>query len=116
MSEAIEIVSSRKAAVTDPEDAAWVKTKLTPHPLQTYFENLALKNPLGNGLRATYIACTNPRYANVASSHELARQITDWTYIELPTGRNAMLSMPAALATLLAAIDCPSVVGSAKNT
>jgi hypothetical protein len=63
-----------------------------------------LKNPLGNGVRATYIACTNPRYANVASSHELARQMTDWTFIELPTGHSAMLSMPGALATLLAAI------------
>jgi pimeloyl-ACP methyl ester carboxylesterase len=91
--------------ITDPEEAAWIKAKLTPHPLQTYFDNLALKHPLGNGVPATYIACTKPRYANVASSHELARRMEGWTYLELPTGHNAMLSMPGALATLLAAID-----------
>lgn len=91
--------------ITDPEVAAWIKTKLTPHPFQTYFDQLALKNPLGNGVPVTYIACINPRYANVASSHELARQIVGWTYVELSTGHNAMLSMPDELVTLLAAID-----------
>jgi pimeloyl-ACP methyl ester carboxylesterase len=91
--------------ITDPEVAAWTKTKLTPHPFQTYFDELALKNPLGNGVPATYIACINPRYANVASSHELARQIEGWTYVELSTGHNAMLLMPDELVTLLAAID-----------
>ena len=91
--------------ITDPEVAAWTKTKLTPHPFQIYFDELALKNPLGNGVPATYIACINPRYANVASSHELARQMEGWTYVELPTGHNAMLSMPGELVTLLAAID-----------
>ena len=91
--------------IIDPDVAAWIKTKLTPHPFQTYFDNLALKSPLGNGVPATYIACINPRYANVASSHELARQMEGWTYVELPTGHNAMLSMPGELVTLLAAID-----------
>jgi pimeloyl-ACP methyl ester carboxylesterase len=91
--------------ITDPEEAAWIKAKLTPHPFQTYFDNLALNNPLGNGVPVTYIACTKPRYANVAASHDLARQMEDWTYLELATGHNAMLSMPAALVTLLAEID-----------
>ena len=78
---------------------------MTPHPFRTYFDNLLLKNPLGNGLPATYIASTNPRYANVAQSHELARQMENWTYLELPTGHSAMLSMPGALVTLLASIE-----------
>ena len=91
--------------ITDPEAAAWIKTKLTAHPFQTYFDKLALKNPLGNGVPATYIACVNPRYANVASSHELARQIEGWNCVEPPTGHNAMVSMPDELVTLLAAVD-----------
>jgi hypothetical protein len=107
-------VASHPLGITDPEDAAWIKTKLTPHPLQTYFENLVLKYPLGNGVRAMYIACTNPQYTNVASSHELAMQMTDWTFVELPTGHAAMLSMAGAPATLLAAVDDPSLVGSGK--
>lgn len=91
--------------ISDPDEAARIKTKLTPHPFLTYFDNLALKNPLGNGVSTTYIACTNPRYANVVPSHELARQMEGWTYLELPTGHTAMLSMPGALVTLLAAIN-----------
>ncbi len=91
--------------ITDPQMSAWVRTKLTPHPFQTYLDRLALKHPLGNAVPATYIACTDPRYANVASSHELARQMEGWAYLELPTGHNAMLSLPGALVTLLAGID-----------
>jgi len=91
--------------VTDPVVAAWMEARLTPQPFQPYFENLALQNPLGNGVPVTYIACTTPPYANVASSHAMAKQMKDWAYLELPTGHNAMLTMPSALATLLAAID-----------
>jgi pimeloyl-ACP methyl ester carboxylesterase len=90
--------------VTDPHMAAWITSKLTPQPFQTYFDSLELKNALGNGLPATYIACTNPRYANVAVSHELAKRMEGWTYVEFPTGHNAMLSMPGRLATTIAAI------------
>jgi pimeloyl-ACP methyl ester carboxylesterase len=95
----------RTFGTSDSEEAAWIKAKLTPHPFQTYFDNLALKNPLGNAVPATYIACTSLRYANVAPSHELARQMEGWTYLELPRDHNAMLSMPGPLVTLLAAIN-----------
>jgi pimeloyl-ACP methyl ester carboxylesterase len=46
--------------VTDPRMAGWLNRKLRPHPLQTYFDNLELMHPLGNGVPTTYVACIDP--------------------------------------------------------
>jgi pimeloyl-ACP methyl ester carboxylesterase len=54
--------------ITDPEQAAWLQAKLTPMPFRTYFDKLELRHPLGNGVPATYIACTEPLRASTAHS------------------------------------------------
>lgn len=90
--------------ITDPKMAAWMQTKLTPHPLQTYFDKLMLEKPLGNGVPATYIACSQPLFAGTAKARELAKGMPDWTYLEIPTAHDAMLLMPAELTRMLAAI------------
>jgi pimeloyl-ACP methyl ester carboxylesterase len=90
--------------ITDPAQAAWVKEKLTPHPLQTYYDKLQLKNPLGNGLPATYIACSQPLFASTAESRQIAQAMTGWAYLEIPTAHDAMLLMPRELTEMLAAI------------
>lgn len=89
--------------VTDPELGAWLATKLTPHPLRTYFDRLELHNPLGNGVPATYIACSKPLFPANARARELAREL-GWKYQELPTSHAAMLLMPDELAGMLAAV------------
>jgi pimeloyl-ACP methyl ester carboxylesterase len=91
--------------ITDPKMAAWMQTKLTPHPFQTYFDKLILKHPLCNGVPVTYIACTNPPNANTASSRELVKGLPGWAYLELPTGHDAMLLMPSEVTQMLAAIN-----------
>ena len=89
--------------ITDADLADWLRTKLTAHPLQTYFDRLVLRHPLGNGLPATYIACSRPLFAATASSRDLARQM-GWSYREFPSGHDAMLLMPHELAEMLANI------------
>lgn len=89
--------------ITDLDLAEWLRTKLTPHPLQTYFDRLVLRHPLGNGLPATYIACSRPLFQTTASSRDLARQM-GWSYREFPSGHDAMLLMPQELAAMLALI------------
>jgi pimeloyl-ACP methyl ester carboxylesterase len=88
--------------ITDPTLAAWVMGKLTPHPLQSYFDPLVLANPLLNGLPATYIACSQPFFPATESSRQLARGRPGWCYRELPTGHDAMLLAPAELSAMLA--------------
>lgn len=90
--------------VTDPSMAAWLQTKLCSHPLQTYFDKLALKNLLGNGLPATYIACSKPFFAATAPSRKLARILPGWDYKEISCGHDAMLLKPLEMAHMLAEI------------
>jgi pimeloyl-ACP methyl ester carboxylesterase len=90
--------------VKDPAQVAWVKERLTPHPLQTYYDKLRLKNALGNGLPATYIACSQPLFASTAESREIARATPGWKYLEIPTGHDAMVTMPRELTEMLLAI------------
>ncbi|MFJ1259419.1 alpha/beta fold hydrolase [Cupriavidus sp. CuC1] len=90
--------------ITDPQMAAWLQTKLTPHPLQTYFDKLNLENPLCNGVPATYIACSKPLFPVNAKSRELAKTTPGWTYLEIPTAHDAMILMPYELTEMLAAI------------
>lgn len=80
--------------VSDPNDIAWVTRRLTPHPLRTYIEPLRLRKPLGNGLRCTYLCCTDPLYLPIAASRELAHRQRDWEWREIPTGHDAMITAP----------------------
>lgn len=90
--------------VTDPELGRWLTGKLTPHPLDAFYEPLVLRNPVGNAIPATYVTCTEPLLASTATSRDYARTRTDWTYVELATGHNAMMLVPDELTRLLDAI------------
>jgi pimeloyl-ACP methyl ester carboxylesterase len=96
-------VSPEYFGITDPLIGAWLKTKLTPHPVQTYEDRLMLTNALGNDLPATYIACTNPLHPITWQSRELAKSQYGWRYLELPTSHDAMITMPRELTEMLLA-------------
>jgi pimeloyl-ACP methyl ester carboxylesterase len=98
----IAIPEASKFGVTDVQQAAWLQRQLTPHPLKTYTDPLMLKNPLGNGLRKTYVAVTDPWYAPLAGVREWVKSEPDWEYRELKAGHDAMVTSPQALADLLA--------------
>jgi pimeloyl-ACP methyl ester carboxylesterase len=86
--------------VTRPEDIGWIGDRLVPHPLRTFMSALTLANPIGNGVPATYIACTEPWYGPLASSRERARAL-GWPMREIATGHDAMVTAPGGLARLL---------------
>jgi pimeloyl-ACP methyl ester carboxylesterase len=86
--------------VIDKEQAAWVDALLTPHPLRTYQSTLDLGGDITNGRPAAYIVCTDPLYANLASSRDRARS-KGWPLLELATGHDAMVSAPLETADLL---------------
>ncbi|HSV79402.1 MAG TPA: alpha/beta fold hydrolase [Ramlibacter sp.] len=90
--------------ISDPEIAAWIRPKLTPQPFQPFLDRLQLRNPQGNGVPATFIDCTNPPSPSIATSRERARSRPGWTYLEIPTGHNAMTLMPGELTQMLAAL------------
>lgn len=87
--------------VTDAADAAWLRRRLTPQPLSTYTDLLHLSGPLGNGLPRTYIACTDPLYAPMTTSHTRARGQAGWAWRELVAAHDAMITAPDAVAEIL---------------
>ncbi len=83
--------------VVDPEDAAWLHARCTPHPISTYENRLVLDAPVGAGLPVTYIAVT-PHYGPGQASRAYARSRLDWTYLEIEAGHDAMVTSPGLLA------------------
>ncbi len=118
-----EIAASRRLAITqqvaggipppDPSmfgvaedaDRDWLQRRLTPQPAHSQDSPLSLVNPVGNGLPCTYIACTDPVLANLVPSHHRARDQPGWTWLEIATGHDAMVTAPVELTRMLAAID-----------
>ena len=86
--------------VSDPEQAAWLEARLTPHPLSAFNAPLNLKNKVGNGLPAIYIVCTDPIYGPLQSSRDWCKA-NGMKMVEIATGHNAMVSAPEALSDLL---------------
>jgi pimeloyl-ACP methyl ester carboxylesterase len=87
--------------VTDPTDAAWLERRLTPHPIGLYDEPVHWANPIGNGLPCHYVAMTEPLYPPLESSRAYARAQPDWTWSEIATGHDAMVTEPDRVADTL---------------
>ena len=64
--------------VIEMDDAAWLRRRLSPHPLNSYQEPIRLNHPLGNGVKKTYIACTDPAYGPLVPTHEWVRRLHGW--------------------------------------
>lgn len=91
-----------------PEDLEFMTGRLTPQPLGVYETSLTLEHPVGNGLPATYIQCTDPVFSAVQGSFEWVKAHTDWKVEQLATGHDAMVSAPEELARLLVRVASAS--------
>ena len=99
----LSIAAPEPAVFGVPEgpDAEWVRRRLTPHPFGSMNTALTLRHPVGNGLPATYVFCTDPAFEPLAPARAMARQQAGWTWRELATGHDAMVTAPRELAALL---------------
>jgi pimeloyl-ACP methyl ester carboxylesterase len=89
--------------IVDPLQQARVDSRLTPHPLGAYLSSLPFSGAQGDPVPADYIVCSDPLYAPLGSSRDRARD-AGWPIHDLPTGHDAMIIAPEALAHLLEAI------------
>ena len=87
--------------VSDLADAEWLRRQLTPLPLNCYRAAIRLEHSLGNGVKKTYVACTNPVYQPAVRTHDWVKSQNDWRYLELPTAHDAMVTDPEGLAQIL---------------
>jgi len=86
--------------VTDPDEAAWVSARLTPHPWSTYTSALPITGPVGAGLPCRYVLCSAPRYTAIEAALAEARA-AGWPIDTLAAGHDAMITDPGAVIALL---------------
>ncbi len=85
-----------------PEPYRWVERRITRHPVRTQIEPIRLANGGSDGLPRTYILCAGsagPTPFRILA--ERFRNDPSWRYRELPTGHDAMVTMPQETAGLL---------------
>lgn len=83
--------------ITNPADAVWVQSRLTPMPLLTHQQRVHLSSSDARELPRTYILCT--QFGFHATAHEA--QSLGWDYFRLDKGHDAMITMPEELAQTL---------------
>ena len=111
----VEPLGSPYGVKTEP-DRSWLLSKLTPQPLKTLEQPLHLKNPaIVSTKPRTHIYCTGGEFFSSFMQHlQVYRAIpylggrralppreAGWRLRQLPTGHDAMITMPRELADLL---------------
>jgi pimeloyl-ACP methyl ester carboxylesterase len=93
----------QSVGVKDPADADWLRRRLTPHPLRTWLEPVRFTDGGHAGLRKTYVLVTDPptTIMGYPLHAEVARRGGEWTYREIATGHNLMVTEPVQTADLL---------------
>ena len=89
-----------------PEELAWVRRRVTPQPLGTWTQKIALKNGGSDGLPRTFVYCNDkpPALAQQAARLRGFQDDPTWDYAELPCGHDAMVILPEATARLFETI------------
>ncbi|WP_282170413.1 alpha/beta hydrolase family protein [Ruegeria atlantica] len=83
--------------VTKAADIAFLKPRLTPHPLATLKTSLAMQKPAGKGLNPHYIHLSDPPYMPANGSLDRARQY-GWPISEIAACHEAIVTAPLAVA------------------
>jgi pimeloyl-ACP methyl ester carboxylesterase len=105
------IASHGDYGVTTEPDRSWVREKVTPQPLKTLEQPLHLKNPaIVSTKPRTYIECISGGVFSLRMQRLVAHLLgprglppteAGWRLRQLPTGHDAMITMPKELADLL---------------
>lgn len=87
--------------ITDPDQQAWLESLLTPMPKGCYTDPVVLKNGGTEGLRRSYIAAANPPYDRMVNTVKWVSKDADWTFKEIDTCHDMMITCPDQTAELI---------------
>jgi hypothetical protein len=94
--------SMEAMGVVEPADIAWVEPRLTPQPARTFQEPLVYDESKLAGLSKTFIRCAGVNgERGMSTTATRIKALPDWTFRELATGHDAMVTMPDELTALL---------------
>ncbi|MEO7337506.1 MAG: alpha/beta fold hydrolase [Caldimonas sp.] len=82
-------------------DADWVARRQTAQPGRLYDEELEFDSESVSTIPRTFISCVKPALQTIEASRHRARTEPGWTYVELETGHDPMISAPQALLDIL---------------
>jgi pimeloyl-ACP methyl ester carboxylesterase len=94
--------------ITAADDLRRLRAHLVGHPLAAMEQPVQLAQPAGAGLPRTYLHCIGKAGPDAfAATAARVRADPTWRYRALPTGHEAMVTMPRELTALLCeAADC----------
>ena len=87
--------------VTDPDDQAWVLSRLTRQPLLTFTQPIRLTGAYEAVRNRMFVLAGRNDHTVYEELAERLRGEADWRIEMLPTGHNVMVTMPAELSALL---------------
>jgi pimeloyl-ACP methyl ester carboxylesterase len=99
----LPVMGPEAVGVTAPQDADWLRRRMTPHPLRTWFDAVRFSSGGHSGIRKTYVLATQPLTAVMGypAQGEVAKRGGEWSYREIATGHSMMVTEPTQTADLL---------------
>lgn len=86
--------------VTDPDDFAWMKLRITPHPWKCFTQKLWLQDKAAvRRIPRTNINCT--QLLAISNDAKRARQLDADHLFEIDTGHDLMITEPRRVADML---------------
>jgi pimeloyl-ACP methyl ester carboxylesterase len=87
--------------VSSQRDTEWLNKHLVPQPFKTFEQPLAAAG--GDKLKRTYIYCSKPASGAFDQFAERLRDDRKWTFHDVKTGHDAMVTAPGDIAKILMA-------------
>ena len=85
--------------VTSQRDTEWLTKHLVPQPLRTFEQALPVAG--GEKLKRTYVYCSKPATGAFDQFAERLRDDRKWTFHDVKTGHDAMVTAPGEIAKIL---------------
>ena len=85
--------------VTSQRDTEWLNKHLVPQPLRTFEQPLPAAG--GDKLKRTYVYCSKPAMGTFDQFAERLREDRKWTFHDVKTGHDAMVTAPGEIAKIL---------------
>ena len=93
--------SPERYGVTSQRDTQWLGKHLVPQPLRTFEQPLPAAG--GERLKRTYVYCSKPARGAFDQFAERFREDRKWTFHDVKTGHDAMVTAPGEIARILMA-------------
>ena len=89
--------SDQPFGVSNPSDIAWIKAKMTPHPIMPCRQAVKFEKKAAVTIPKVFIRCLKNPYKQSEVSHDSP----GWEYYEMDADHDVMVTMPEKLALLL---------------